>query len=86
MVAVALSSTASGMSVIWDRQFGFLKEVLVAPVSRLSIVAGKALGGSTVAMLQGLAILAASAAIGVKLTARPTPRASLHAAHLAILG
>jgi len=67
IVAVALSSMTSGVSVIWDRQFGFLKEVLVAPVSRLSIVVGKALGGSTVATLQGLAILAVSVLLGVQI-------------------
>ena len=65
VVAVAFSSMFSGVLVIWDRQFGFLKEVLVAPVSRLSIVLGKTLGGSTVALLQGLAILAVCVALGV---------------------
>jgi len=69
VVAVAFSSMFSGVLIIWDRQFGFLKEVLVAPVSRLSIVVGKTLGGSTVAMFQGLAILTVSALMGVKINA-----------------
>ena len=69
VVAVAFSSMFSGVLTIWDRQFGFLKEVLVAPVSRLSIVVGKTLGGSTVAMFQGLAILTVSALMGVKINA-----------------
>ena len=69
VVAVAFSSMFSGVLIIWDRQFGFLKEVLVAPVSRLSIVVGKTLGGSTVAMFQGLAILTVSALMVVKINA-----------------
>src|SRR6185437_191977 len=43
----------SGIEIIWDRQFGFLKETLVAPVSRLEIVLGRILGGATVAIIQG---------------------------------
>jgi ABC-2 type transport system permease protein len=45
------------MSIVWDREFGFLREVLVAPISRTSIVIGKLLGGSTIAMIQGSIIL-----------------------------
>lgn len=56
-----------GISVIWDRQFGFMKEVLVAPVGRLSVFTGKMLGVSTNAMLQGLIVLALGIAIGVPL-------------------
>jgi ABC-2 type transport system permease protein len=47
----------SGIEIIWDRQFGFLKETLVAPVSRLEIVLGRILGGATVAMIQGMLVL-----------------------------
>ena len=47
----------SGIEIIWDRQFGFLKETLVAPVSRLQIVLGRILGGATVAMIQGMIVL-----------------------------
>ncbi len=46
----------SGMDMIWDRQFGFLKETLVAPVSRVKIITGRILGGATVAVIQGLII------------------------------
>lgn len=56
-----------GISVIWDRQFGFMKEVLVAPVSRVSVFTGKVLGVGTNAMLQGLIVLVLGIAIGVPL-------------------
>jgi ABC-2 type transport system permease protein len=57
-----------GISLIWDREFGFLKEILVAPISRTSIVVGKALGGATSAFLQGLLLLPFSFVLGVGLT------------------
>jgi ABC-2 type transport system permease protein len=47
----------SASSIVWDREFGFLREMLVAPVSRAAIVIGKCLGGATVATLQGIVIL-----------------------------
>jgi ABC-2 type transport system permease protein len=50
---VLFTSVFSGISVLWDRQFGFLKETLVAPVPRVRIMIGRTLGGATVAMLQG---------------------------------
>ncbi|HMK45363.1 MAG TPA: ABC transporter permease [Methanocella sp.] len=56
-----------GISVIWDRQFGFMKEILVAPISRTSIFTGKMLGVGTSAMIQGLIVLALGAIIGVPL-------------------
>jgi len=52
-MTVLLSSMFSGIAVLWDRQFGFLKETLVAPVPRLHVMMGKALGGATVAVIQG---------------------------------
>ncbi|MGC8993422.1 MAG: ABC transporter permease [Candidatus Aenigmatarchaeota archaeon] len=61
-------SIASGVSVIWDREFGFLKEILVAPVSRTSIFIGKALGGCTTALIQGLIILSLSFLIGIPIS------------------
>ncbi|MEM1655778.1 MAG: ABC transporter permease [Nitrososphaerota archaeon] len=67
-MSVIFSSMFAGLSVIWDRQFGFLKEVLVAPVSRLSIVVGRILGGSTVALIQGLLVLAAGIALGARIS------------------
>ena len=56
-----------GISVIWDRQFGFMKEVLVAPISRVSVFTGKVLGVGTNAMLQGLIVLMLGIVIGVPL-------------------
>ena len=47
----------SAISIVWDREFGFLREMLVAPVPRGSIMVGKCLGGATVATLQGLLVL-----------------------------
>lgn len=60
VIAMSILFTAifSGIEIIWDRQFGFLKETLVAPVSRITIMAGRTLGGATVAMLQGLIVFA----------------------------
>ena len=46
----------SGIEIIWDKQFGFLKETLVAPVSRLNIMIGRTIGGATVATLQGIIV------------------------------
>jgi ABC-2 type transport system permease protein len=56
-MTVLFSSIFSGIGLLWDRQFGFLKETLVAPVPRLSIVLGKTLGGVTVALLQGTLVV-----------------------------
>jgi ABC-2 type transport system permease protein len=55
-MSIIFSAVFSGMEVIWDRQFGFLKETLVAPVSRLSIMIGRTLGGATIATIQGLLV------------------------------
>ena len=55
-MTVLFSSVFSGIAMLWDRQFGFLKETLVAPVSRMQIMIGRTLGGATVAMLQGILI------------------------------
>ena len=57
----------SGISVIWDRQFGFLKETLVAPVPRWQIMLGRTLGGATVAILQGIIVFAISFLAGFRL-------------------
>ncbi len=66
--SVLFTSIFSGVEIIWDRQFGFLKETLVAPVSRLNIVIGRTLGGSTIAVAQGLIVLVLSIIIGFSLT------------------
>ena len=52
-MTVLFSSIFSGLGLLWDRQFGFLKETLVAPVPRMQIMIGRTLGGSTVAVMQG---------------------------------
>jgi len=57
-MTVLFTSVFSGIELIWDRQFGFLKETLVAPVPRLWIMAGRTLGGVTVAIIQGIMFLA----------------------------
>jgi ABC-2 type transport system permease protein len=59
IIAMSILFTAifSGIEIIWDKQFGFLKETLVAPVSRLEIMVGRTLGGATVAVLQGIIVL-----------------------------
>lgn len=56
-MSIIFSAIFNGMQVIWDRQFGFLKETMVAPVSRLSIMFGRTVGGATVASAQGLLVL-----------------------------
>ena len=56
-MTVLLSSVFAGVAMLWDRQFGFLKETLVAPVPRLYIMIGQTLGGATVGMIQGVLIL-----------------------------
>lgn len=61
------SSTFGGLSVLWDREFGFLKEIMVAPVSRVSIVLGRIAGGVTTALMQGLFILGASSLLGFRM-------------------
>ena len=55
-MTVLFSSIFSGLGLLWDRQFGFLKETLVAPVPRLEIMIGRTLGGATVAVIQGLLV------------------------------
>ena len=68
IIAMGIIFTAifSGIEIIWDRQFGFLKETLVAPVSRLNIMIGKTLGGGTVAILQGIIIFLISLLVGFR--------------------
>src|SRR3954468_19975667 len=55
-MTILFSSVFSGMGLLWDRQFGFLKETLVAPVPRLYVMLGKTLGAATVAVIQGLLV------------------------------
>ena len=59
-MTILFTSMFTGIEIIWDRQFGFLKETLVAPVSRFHIMLGRSLGGATIAIFQGLVVFAIS--------------------------
>jgi ABC-2 type transport system permease protein len=65
LIAVVFSAMFSAASIAWDREFGFLREMMVAPVRRSSIVIGKCLGGATIAALQGAIVLALAGLVGV---------------------
>jgi len=67
-MTVLMNSVMSGLSVVWDREFGFLKEILVAPLGRSGIVMGKAVGSATVAVMQGIIMLVLAPILGVSLT------------------
>lgn len=67
-MTVLMNSVMSGLSVVWDREFGFLKEILVAPLGRSGIVLGKALGAAAVAVMQGIIMLVLAPIVGVTLT------------------
>lgn len=67
-MTVLFSAVFSAVSIVWDREFGFLREMLVAPVPRSGIVMGKALGGASVASLQGSLVLVLAPFAGVRLT------------------
>ncbi len=67
MILLFASMTA-GMSILFDREFGFLKEVMVAPVSRFSIAMGRTMGGVTTAIIQGLLILGIAGVMGVNIS------------------
>jgi ABC-2 type transport system permease protein len=79
-VTVLFSGAFSGIGLIWDRQFGFLKETLVAPVPRLWVMIGRTLGGATVAMIQGLLVFILCVVFGF----RPTTFASVPVFFLAM--
>jgi ABC-2 type transport system permease protein len=64
-MAVMFTALFSAASIVWDREFGFLREMLVAPVRRSSIVIGKCLGGATVASFQGVIVIAIAGLVGV---------------------
>jgi ABC-2 type transport system permease protein len=66
-MAAIFTAMLGGMSIIWDREFGFLKEVLVAPIDRASIALGKTLGSTTQAMAQSLIMLVLAPFVGVGL-------------------
>jgi ABC-2 type transport system permease protein len=64
-MSVLFTAAFSGISIVWDREFGFLREMLVAPVGTTAILAGKCVGGATVATLQSLVILALAGLVDV---------------------
>ncbi len=67
-MSILFTAIFGAMSIVWDREFGFLKEVLVAPIDRWSVAIGKALGSTTQAMIQGLIILILAPFVGVHLS------------------
>ncbi len=76
-MTILFTSMFTGMEVIWDRQFGFLKETLVAPVSRWEIMIGKTLGGATIAILQSLIVFIITLFFGFSLNWSLLPLALL---------
>ena len=66
-MTVLMSSVMSGISIVWDREFGFLKEILVSPLGRGGIILGKAAGGAAVAILQGVVMLILAPILGVSI-------------------
>ncbi|MDY6959879.1 MAG: ABC transporter permease, partial [Halobacteriota archaeon] len=67
-MTLLFSSMFAGLSVLWDREFGFLKEIMVTPVSRVSIILGRTLGGVTTGLLQGIIIMILAIPIGFEMT------------------
>jgi ABC-2 type transport system permease protein len=70
-MSVLFTSVFSGIQIIWDKQFGFLKETLVAPVSRMEIMLGQTFGGATTAVIQGILIMVLSLFLGLKVQSFP---------------
>jgi ABC-2 type transport system permease protein len=66
-MTVLFTSVFSGIQIIWDKQFGFLKETLVAPVTRLEIMLGQTAGGATTAVIQGFIIMVLAVLLGLRL-------------------
>lgn len=66
LMSVLFTSIFSGIEIIWDRQFGFLKETLVAPVPRIQIMLGRTLGGATVATIQGVIVFIITLFVGFR--------------------
>lgn len=64
-MTVLMTSVMSGISIVWDREFGFLKEVLVSPLSRSGVLAGKAVGAATISIIQGAIMLVLAPIVNV---------------------
>jgi len=71
-MSVLFTSIFAAMGIVWDREFGFMKELLVAPIDRSAIAIGKAFGGATQAVFQGIILLALAPFVGVTLTVEHT--------------
>jgi ABC-2 type transport system permease protein len=84
-MTILFSSIFSGIELIFDRQFGFLKEMLVAPVPRLLIMVGRTLGGATVAMIQGMLVAVLCLLAGFRPSLSSIPAALLFMLLMAIL-
>ncbi len=85
-MSILFTSIFSGIELIWDRQFGFLKETLVAPVPRILIMIGRTLGGATVALIQGMIVVAISFAAGFRVKELSSvPMALIYMALIALL-
>lgn len=67
-MGILFNAVFTGMEIIWDRQFGFLKETLVAPVSRTKIMIGRTLGGATIAVAQGIIVFIITLCVGFRPT------------------
>lgn len=65
-MSILFTSMFTGIEVVWDRKFGFLKETLVAPISRESIMAGRTLGGATIGIAQGLVVFTVTLILGFR--------------------
>ena len=66
-MTLLFSATFAGLSVLWDREFGFLKEIMVAPVSRIAIVLGRTAGGLTIAIFQAVIIMMSGVFLGMSM-------------------
>lgn len=76
-MTILFSSLMGGVSIIWDREFGFLKEILIAPVSRFYVALGKAVGGVTTSIIQGILIMIIAWMTGIKFDSFPGVVASI---------
>jgi ABC-2 type transport system permease protein len=76
-MTILFSAVFTGIDVIWDRQFGFLKETLVSPVSRLKIMIGRTLGGATTSLFQGILVFIIAIFLGFKIDWSMLPLALL---------
>ena len=70
-MAILFSSMYTGVSVLWDKKFGFLQEILVAPVSRFTIIIGRTFGGTTISLIQGSIVLIIALSLGVSIASIP---------------